>query len=280
LHKENKESKEVLIGGYRIIKELSPGYLFRAFEAVNVNIRARRVRIKRYQLDNISSLSEQDVERFKQSAKAVCTLGTHPNVLQTYDFFPDTNRPDVFYEVTELATGERLDEIMAKCYEPLSLEEQLEYIEPLCKALAHAHMHNVYHRNLNPEAVFATGKGEVKLADFDFAKILGEGTIVRPGQPLVSSTPMTAPEMFVNPSAAFPATDIYSLGVLWYFLASLPRRNSEFVPQRIDTLELSASAHGLMKRMVAKAIKSRPQSAEEVLNQLRVLREEAEVYAA
>jgi serine/threonine protein kinase len=180
----------------------------------------------------------------------------------------------VFYEVTELTRGKRLDEIIAKRNKPLSLGEQLDYVEPLCDALIHAHKRKVYHRNLSPETVFVT-EGEVKLADFDFAKILGENTIVRPGQDFVN-TPMTAPEMLVNPSAASPAADIYSLGALWYFLARLPEKNPALTPERIDALKLLPRAHTLMKKLLMKAIKSRPQSAEEVLDQLKMIREEIE----
>lgn len=272
LYKEHEESKEVVVRGYRIIKDLSPGVLFGAFEAVNVSVPALRVRIKRYQLDDISSTSGLVVERFTQSAKAVSRLGPHPNILQTYDFFPDPNRPHVFYEVTELPRGERLDEFMANCHTPLSFELQLGYIEPLCQALIHAHKHNVYHRNLNPEAIFVTRDRAVKLADFDFAKIVGEVTIVHPGQAFVQ-TPATAPEMVVNASAASPATDIFSLGALWYFLASLPEKSPQLALEKIDSLKLPKAARGLMKRMLAKAIMSRPQEVEEVLRQLTAIRE-------
>jgi hypothetical protein len=274
LYEEHEETRDVLIGDYRIVGELSPGDLFEAFEAVNVNIETQRVRIKRYRLDNISGISENTIDQFKRSAEAVSMMGYHPNILHTVNFFPDPNRPDVFYEVTEfIMKGDRLDEIMAQCNEHLALGKQLDYIESLGVALMHAHEHNVYHRNLNPETVFVTGDDVVKLADFDFAKILGKHTITRPGQVLVD-TPMTAPELSLNPSAASPASDIYSLGALWYFLASLPEKESKLTPERIDDLELPREARELMKTMLTKAVKRRPQRVECVLEQLRMLRKE------
>lgn len=271
LYKEHKETKDVLIRDYRIIGELSPGDLFQAFEAVNVNIETQRVRIKLYRLDNISGISENTINQFKRSAEAVSTMGYYTNILHTINFFPDPNRPDVFYEATEFIKGDRLDEIIAQCNEHLALDKQLDYIEPLCAALIHAHEHNVYHRNLNPETIFIAEDGVVKLADFDFAKILGKHTIARPGQVLVD-TPMTAPELSLNASAASPASDIYSLGALWFFLASLPKKEPNLALERIDDLELPKAARELMKKMLTKAVKSRPQDAGYVLEQLRMLR--------
>lgn len=276
LYREHSERRESLVRGYRIVKELSPGEFFRAFEAVNVNVSALRVRIKQYQLDDISAASRRDVDRFTQSAKAVSSLGPHPNILQTFDFFPEQNRPDIFYEVTELPRGKRLDEIMSSSDCALSYGAQLDLIESVCQALDHAHTHGVYHRNLNPETVFVTHDGVVKLADFDFAKILGEDTIVRPGEKLVDN-PMTAPEMFFNPSAACPATDVYSLGALWYFLANLPEQSSRLTLERLETMKMPPVAHGLMRSMLTEAVESRPQSTRDVLDQLRASKREVQL---
>ena len=57
-------------------------------------------------------------------------MGGHENILNTVNFFPDSDRPDVFYEVTELIRGDRLDEIIAQCNRPVSLEQQLDYLDP------------------------------------------------------------------------------------------------------------------------------------------------------
>jgi serine/threonine protein kinase len=283
IYSTHQATKDELVENYRILKELSFGDLFDAYEAENINIVTQHVRLKHYQLLKLSQpIREVDIRQFKRSMEAVFSLGFHPNILISLNFFPDPTRPDVFYEVTELVNGWRLDEIMAKTQRTLSLEEQLVYLEPLCAALDHAHNHKgpdgknkpVYHRNICPETIFVTNDNIVKLGDFDFAKF-GNETITVPGQTLIEK-PFTAPEVLDNPSSASPVSDIYALGVLWYFLACLPAQNPTFktssINTQIDVLALPEAARTLMKRMMAPRPFDRPQSAKEVLNELKHLR--------
>jgi len=282
IYRKHQVKEEELIRNYRILREISFGDLFDAFEAQLIDLPSRRVRLKRYQLLKLNQPGRNvDIRHFSRSMEAVFSLGFHPNILISFDFFPDSERPDVFYEVTELVTGRRLDVIMAGTKKKLSLEEQLDYMNPLCEALGHAHNHKepngrrspVYHRNICPETVFVTNDNIVKLGDFDFAKIRAETISVR-GQPLIEK-PYTALELLEDPSAATAASDIFALGVLWFFLASLPAQNPKFDPKsaetQIDALQMPEDASGLMKRMVASVPVNRPQSIEDVLNELKRL---------
>ncbi len=277
------KTREV-IGNYRILGELSPGDLFDAYEAQHIRIEHRRVRLKVYKLPNLSYQVEENIRLFERSMVAGSILGFHKNILGTYEFFEDPSRSDTFYEVTELVHGDRLDEIMARRKRPFSLERQLNYLEQLCEALIYAHNHAdpsgkkspVYHRNLRPETIFITHNGVVKLADFDFAKLSGEPTINVAGS-VFPETPFMAPELVFNASSASPASDIYSLGVLWYFLARLPEQNPKFayekIDEQVDTLrKLPEAARTLMKKMLKRAPNSRPQRVEEVLTELKKLR--------
>ncbi len=171
--KDDQPNKEIVVGHYRILKQISSNDLFVTFEAQHTFFPIRHVRLKRYQLPR-SSLTPANSQRFERSARAMSALGSHPHILNTLDFFRGPEDPSVFYEVTELADGKRLDEIM-NAGQPLSLEDQLNYLEQICKALAHAHNHvtagrktPIYHRNICPETIFVTNDGLVKLADFDF----------------------------------------------------------------------------------------------------------------
>ena len=162
----------------------------------------------------------------------------------------------------------------------MSLAEQHSFLEPICLALQHAHNHKdadgkpapVYHRNICRETVFQTLDGTVKLGDFDFAK-LDDKTISVPGQMLIAK-PYTAPELLKNSSDASVRSDIYALGVLWYFMASLPAEPSKFELSCINTLELPEQARALMKRMTEKNPLERPAKIEEVLEALARITEE------
>jgi serine/threonine protein kinase len=161
----------------------------------------------------------------------------------------------------------------------MSFARQLSFLKPVSLALQHAHNHKdargkpspVYHRNICPETVFQMRDGTVKLGDFDFAKF-GDETISVPGQTLIAK-PYTAPELLKNSSQASARSDIYALGVLWYFMASLPATPKQFNPAEIDALELPEHARTLLKRMTANNPLERPAKIEEVLEVLSEYRE-------
>jgi Protein kinase domain/Nuclease-related domain len=287
IHGRHLSRRDDIVENYHVLRPLRLGDLFEEYEAENMSVPAQHVRLKRYQLQRLTAspqIIEDDVVQFKRSIEAVSALGSHENILQTYNFYQDSKRPDVFYEIAELANGGRLDEIMARTYTTLSLDEQLDYLEPLCAALQRAHNYKdrngqanpIFHRNICPETIFVTNDKVVKLADFDFAKF-GPHTVTKRG---FLEKPYTAPELLMNPSAASAASDIYALGVLWYFLACLPTYNPDarLTPEeavvKIDELELPEAARLLMKSMVARVVKDRPQNIEDLAGALKQLRQQ------
>jgi serine/threonine protein kinase len=277
---EQHQPHDVIVHNYRIVRALAFGDLCDTFEAQHTQIATLRVRLKRYQLPSLEqAMMEISIHHFQRSMQAVSALGIHPHILTSKDFFPDDIRQqqDVFYEITELPTGPNLDEVMrkkAKQLQKMSLAQQYSFLKPICLALQHAHNHKdgqgksdpVYHRNICRETVFQMQDGTVKLGDFDFAKF-GDETISVPGQTLIAK-PYTSPELLKNSSQASVRSDIYALGVLWYFMASLPAEPKQFNPSSINTLELPDAARTLMKRMTEEKPQDRPETVEEVLEAL------------
>jgi hypothetical protein len=261
---------EKIIRNYRFEKELLPGDLFDAFEAVNTTLVNRRVRIKRYQLLDLSDNTNQKIVNFQRNAEAVSKLEPHSNIVQTFDFFEDSNRANLYYEITELVRGERLDSLMQRCDQALPFDQQRLILLSLCEALDHAHTQHVYHRNLNPETIFISESGIVKLADFDFAKVEGLQTVSIHGSVLVKNL-LTAPELRANSSKALPQSDLYSLGGLWYLLAALPDHPIDINLDLIPQFGLHEQAQTLMKQILSKAPYQRPASGREVKNQLNMI---------
>lgn len=261
------QTGDELIGNYRIISEIWAGDLFDAYKAQHLTLEDRQVRIKVYQSPSLSQSSERLRHQFERDAKTITKLGVHPNILQLYDFFIDSNRPDTFYEVTELVDGFRLDELLSHRQIPVPLSDQLGIILPICEALSRAHENGICHRNLNPETIFITQKGIVKVGDFDFAKIEGTQTIAIPGQVLVD-TPYTDDEIKKYASSATPVTDIYSVGAIWYYMATLPGpKLSSISLEKIDHFDLPVEAKLLMRKMLSPKA-SRPKTARDIIDEI------------
>lgn len=265
------EDRDEIISHYRILDQISSEEQFDSYNGVDTIIQSRQVRIKVFQALFISKEELRSrMEKIKRDTEAVTRLGSHPNILQIYEFFEDPNRTNVFYEITEPIRGDRLDDILRRYKGVIPNNIQLECISSLCSALQHAHGLNIIHRNISPEVVFIQDGTKVKLADFDLAKIVGGGTIFKPGDPFDANF-FSAPELLLNPSSASPASDIYSLGALWLYIAKHPYPVSKVNENEIDLLQISTEAKKLIVACTHRNPKARPQSVDNILYQVKAM---------
>lgn len=163
----------------------------------------------------------QFAERFRREAQALASL-THPNIVAIHDF-GQTN--GLFYLLMEFVDGVNLRQAMnAGRFTP---DQALAIVPPVCEALQFAHEHGIVHRDIKPENLLLDKRGQIKIADFGIAKMLGQDASdwdVSESQP--AGTPQyMAPEQ-QRPGRADHRADIYSLGVVLYEMLTgeLPAR--------------------------------------------------------
>jgi len=125
---------------------------------------------------------------------------------------------------------------------PMSAHEVTGIGADLCHALSALHAAGLLHRDIKPHNVMRETGGRIVLMDFSGARALGgdeqSGTF--------SGTPLfMAPELFDGRDATV-ATDIYSLGVLLFFLLSgtVPVEGTSVAGLK------AAHAHGTRKRLL------------------------------
>jgi serine/threonine protein kinase len=179
--------------------------------------KARQPRLDRLVALKILSPEKQDdpkfAERFEREARALARL-SHPNIVTVYDFGRAQGN---CYLLMEFVDGLTLRQLFHT--RKLAPAEALNIVPKICEALQYAHNEGIVHRDIKPENILLDKKGQVKIADFGIAKIIGQapkdGSLT--GAKDVVGTPhYMAPEQIEKPATVDHRADIYSLGVVFY----------------------------------------------------------------
>ncbi len=169
------------------------------------------------------SSNKELVGRFIREAKLASRI-VHPNVVQVHlaGQLPD----GALYIVMEYLDGLSLQSAMAASANgALPLERSLHVALQLCQAVGEAHELGIVHRDLKPENVMLVRRGD----DKDFAKVLdfgiartsqAEHASMATAQGLIFGTARYISPEGARGEGATPASDVYSLAILFYQLLS------------------------------------------------------------
>jgi WD40 repeat protein/serine/threonine protein kinase len=224
------------VRGYDIERELGRG-------GMGVVYLARQNELNRYvALKMILAglhASGPERERFRIEARAAAQL-QHPNIVQIYEVGEADSRP---YLALEYVPGGSLAARLTG--QPWPARDAAALIEPLARAVEHAHSRGIIHRDLKPANILMqVGSGQwavgskadsslptaqsplptaPKITDFGLAKQLQDAEARAAGPTrtgAVMGTPSyIAPEQASGRSAGVgPAADIYALGAILYEL--------------------------------------------------------------
>ncbi|HXX94064.1 MAG TPA: serine/threonine-protein kinase, partial [Planctomycetota bacterium] len=238
-------------------KVLAPGATFGRYEIQDVLGRGGMgvvYRARQPDLDRIVALKvlsprlsadRSFVERFGHEAKALARLN-HPHIVTVHDSGVEAGTP---YLAMEYVEGESLRKRMAEGR--LRPELALSIVPQLCDALEYAHAQGIIHRDIKPENILCDRGGQVKIADFGLAMIVGAEAPRLTRTDAVLGTPhYMAPEQVENPKTVDHRADIYSMGVVFYEMLtgelplgafSKPSEKAQ-VHRRIDEIILRALA--------------------------------------
>jgi len=198
-------------GTYEVLEELGAGGMGKVYRAKNVTLE-RIVALKT--LAPHFSADEEYVQRFLKEARAAARLN-HPNIVQIYDFGCVEG---VYYLAMEYVDGKSLRAYLNRGR--LSERDALLVVRHVVPALAVAHGEGIVHRDIKPDNIMLTAKGEVKLVDLGIAKRVGEDqSLTHTGQ-AVGTPQYISPEQILGARDIDARADIYSLGATFYHLVT------------------------------------------------------------
>lgn len=168
-------------------------------------------------LDNSNALG-----RFQREARAAARI-KHEHVIRVYDVGKLPS--GVPYLVMERLDGSDLATLLHD-EGPLPLGESLRCVREACAGIAEAHRLGIVHRDIKPSNLFCVrrpnARPSVKVLDFGISKLTepAPGGSMTGTSHMLGSPSYMSPEQMRAPNRVDHRTDIWSLGVVLYELAT------------------------------------------------------------
>ena len=204
-----------MVAHFRIVTTLGAGGMGVVYLAEDTKL-GRRVALKVLPLD--FAADRQRLQRFLLEARSASSLN-HTNVAQIYEIGEDEGMRFIAMEYVE---GQSLDSRIDG--QPLDIGDMLNISLQIAEALEEAHQKGIVHRDIKPQNIAITPRGQVKVLDFGLAKVSGEAdadaasgsTRFRTeAGTVVGTVHYMSPEQALG-RAVDERTDIFSLGVVMY----------------------------------------------------------------
>ena len=189
------------------------GTVYRASHALLKRPTAVKVMLPQF------AASEAAKQRFHKEVQITSSL-THPNTVAVFDF-GQTPEGTLYYAMEHL-DGVTLEDLV-RISGPQPAARVLRILYQICGSLREAHGRGLIHRDIKPANVMLCERGGlydvVKVLDFGLVKDLQDDEPNMTQAEAMVGTPFyLAPELIKDASAFSPASDLYALGGVAYFL--------------------------------------------------------------
>ncbi len=199
-----------IVENFKILKDLGKGGMGQVYLAIDQKL-SRKVALKFLGHGN-QDTPPNIMARFEKEAKALATF-SHPNIVNIHFF---GSYKGTSYLVMEYVEGGTLADIIQ--VGSFGVEETIQAMKEVLLGLGEAHKKGILHRDVKPENLLLSTEGKVKIVDFGICKDLDEtGERITKENLLIGTASYMSPESIQHGDST-PASDIFSLGVVFYEL--------------------------------------------------------------
>jgi serine/threonine-protein kinase PknK len=198
-------------------------------------LRARQVQLERDVAVKVlrpGQIDDQTRRLFDAERRALGKMG-HPNIVTVFDSgYTSDGDP---YLVMQLCASGALSALV-KADGPLTVETASRVGLRISEALDYAHQQGMIHRDVKPENILISDRGEAILSDFGIAAVLDQDGST---SDLAMSPHHVAPELLKG-AIASPSSDLYSLGSTVFYLLTGRSPHQNFIGERLSINEVLA----------------------------------------
>jgi serine/threonine protein kinase len=201
----------VLQGRYRIVRQLGQGGMGAVYEAVDQRLDTTVA------LKETLFADERLRRQFEREARLLARLH-HPALPRVSDHFSEA---DGQFLVMQFIPGDDLSEMMTSRRGPFPVDQVLTWADQLLDALDYLHTQEpqIIHRDIKPQNLKLTSRGQIILLDFGLAKgQAGEISRINTAASIFGYTPNYAPLEQIQGLGTDAHSDLYSLGATLYHL--------------------------------------------------------------
>lgn len=200
------------------------------------------------------------MEKFVDEAKRLAKFRNENGIVKIFDSFSENGTA---YIVMEYLQGETLSQRLER-EKTIPVEEAIQMLMPIIESLNRVHDEGIIHRDIAPDNIFLTNKGEVKLIDFGASRYATTSrsrsltVIIKPGY--------SAEEQYRSRGDQGPHTDVYSVGACLYKMIT-----GETPPDAMERRAQFEKNHKDMLKPIRKYVKNiDPRRENAIYNALNV----------
>ena len=191
------------VGAYRLLRLLGEGGFAEVYLGEHAHL-GTQAAVKVLS----ASLSPEEIDHFREEARIIARL-KHPHIVRVLDFGVEGDLP---FLVMEYAPGGTLRQ-RHPAGSRLTPAEALPYVQQMASALQYAHEQKLIHRDVKPENMLISARGDILLSDFGIA-LVAQSSRYQSTQEVAGTLAYMAPEQIQGHPR--PASDQYALGIVIY----------------------------------------------------------------